>query len=165
MVSEKWVAEFERLANYVGYTVVALYMEGGIGFKNNLKYKIDAPLAPLDWYALIKYSQGYVGHKMHPVVISLHNANPFFSFDNFGIVKYKYFVNYKSSKIYHILEEAGLLKNRCTALGKFSYKEPDAKMVLDCLLNFDKANCQNFSDKQLSKYLSMMRDIEKAFTN
>lgn len=143
-VSEDWFDTFEQLANKAGYSAVALCMQSGIKFKNNLKYKIDIPLAPFDWYALIKYSQGYIGHKMHPIVISLHNANPFFSFDNFGIVRFKYFVNYKSSKIFHILNEAGLLKNRCTALGRFSYKEPaPPEMVLDCILNFDKKSVKN----------------------
>lgn len=158
-----WVSHFEQMAQEAGFTTVALCMDGGISFKNNLKYEIDAPLAILDWYALIKYSQGYVGYRMHPVVVSLHNANPFFCFDNYGIVKYKYFVNYKSSKIYHIVNEAGLLKNRCTALGKSGFKEPSPEMVLDCILNFDREKCQAFSDKQLSKYLNMMNEIEKVF--
>ena len=161
-VSEQWVAKFDQLAQKSGYTTVAMY-NGSIGFKNNLKYNIDIPLAILDWYALIKYSQGYVGHRMHPIIISLHNAIPFFSFDTNGLVKYKYFVNLKSSKIYHILKDADFLPNRCNASARLSYKEPSPEMVFEHIMNFDREKCQKFSDKQLSKYLNMMNEIENTF--
>jgi len=160
--SEHWVEDFEKLAQKAGCATVSLYMDGDIAFKKKVKYTIDMPLATLDWYALIKYSQGYVGYKMHAIVTSLHNANPFYSFDEYGIVKLKYFVNNKSSKIYHILKDADLLINRCTALGR-SFKAPSPEIVLDCILNFDKIKCQNFSDKQLTKYLNMMNKIEDVF--
>lgn len=38
---------------------------------------ISIPLNPIDWYALIKYSKGYIGERMHPIVVSLHNSVPF----------------------------------------------------------------------------------------
>jgi hypothetical protein len=163
VVSEEWLTNFEKAAEKAGCASVALCMPEGIGFKNNLKYKIDTPLCPLDWYALIKYSQGYIGHNMHPIVVSLHNANPFFSFDNYGIVKYKYYVNTESSKIYHILKEAGLLKYRCSALGRLQYQEPSYEMVLDCILHFDRDTSKKFSNKYLARYLNMMKEIENVF--
>ncbi len=161
VVSEKWIDRFEELAKESDCATVALCMPEGIGFKNNLKYNIDVPLCPLHWYALIKYSQGYIGHNMHPIIVSLHNAIPFFSFDNYGIVQFKYFVNSRSSKIFHILKEAGFQEYRCSALGKLGYKEPAPKMVLDHILNFDKEACREFSDKYFERYIKMMKEIEK----
>lgn len=40
-------------------------------------YEISLPLSPIDWYALIKYSSGYIGNNMHPIVVSLHNQISF----------------------------------------------------------------------------------------
>jgi uncharacterized protein (DUF3820 family) len=51
------------------------------------KYKIDLPLPTLDWYYLIKYSKGYIGELMHPIIVSLHNNIPFFCFDQYGVTK------------------------------------------------------------------------------
>ncbi len=164
-VSTEWLNKFEALAKKAEYASVALCFPGGIGFNHHLKYKIDTPLSPLDWYALIKYSQGYIGHKMHPIVISIHNGTPFYSFDNYGIVKYKYFVNSKSSKIFHILKESDLLKNRCIATGRLSYKEPSPEIVLNSILHFEKNKCIKFSEKYLSKYLVMMKAIEDTLNN
>jgi hypothetical protein len=50
---------------------------------------------------------------MHPIVVSLHNAVPFFCFDEYGTFKKTLWVLRKkyipsSSKTYHILNKAGL---------------------------------------------------------
>lgn len=66
------------------------------------------PIDPMDWYCLIKYSHAYIGVLMHPIIVALHNAIPFFSFDQYGI-RMGLYKNYKSSKTYHILREANLL--------------------------------------------------------
>jgi hypothetical protein len=165
IVSKKWLETFEKLAGQNGIACVAMCIQGGIRFDNNLRYKIDIPLCPLDWYTLIKYSCGYVGHNMHPIVVSIHNVVPFFSFDNYGIVKCKYSVNSESSKIFHILKEANMLKYRCTAAGRFSYKEPSPEMVFDRILNFERSVCDEFSNKYLSKYLKTMKSVEAVFVS
>lgn len=77
---------------------------------------ISIPLNPIDWYALIKYSKGYIGERMHPIVVSLHNSVPFYCFDEYGIKTFegnwfqrKY--NKETSKTYLIVKRAGLLEN------------------------------------------------------
>jgi hypothetical protein len=145
-----------------GYKPVYLTAPGGIIF-NNVPFKVIAPpLSPIDWYALIKYSSGYIGENMHPIIVALHNAVPFFSFDSYGIVKYKYQVNEKSSKIYHILDKAGFLYNRTTTLGK-NYIFPDVSKVLEAVRNFDRAKCENFSEKQSIEYNKMMKSLTNNF--
>ena len=53
----------------------------------NTKYSVSLPLPTLDWYYLIKYSQGYIGELMHPIIVSLHNSVPFYCFDQYGTFK------------------------------------------------------------------------------
>lgn len=163
-VSLKWLEEFKLLAKHQGITCVALPFPQGMKFQHCLDYEIPSPLLPLDWYALIKYSQGYIGHNMHPIVVSLHNANPFFSFDNYGRKRLNGFLsNDQSSKIKHIIKSAGLNDWRVTCLRR-SFTAPAPEFVLDKLLNFDKDNVLNFSQSYLQKYEVMMSNILKAFT-
>lgn len=159
----KWISEFDLIAKRNGFVCVALPFPQGLLFKHNLEYSISEPLAPIDWYALIKYSSGYVGHNMHPIVVSLHNNIPFFSFDNYGLSKYRgMYVDETSSKIYHILSVAGFLKNRISCV-KADYNAPDVFDVWNALMNFDKAKCSEFSNSYYSLYVKMMNDILNAF--
>ena len=56
--------------------------EGLVDF--GLTNKIELPLNPMDWYALLIHSEGYIGTRMHPIIVCLHNSVPFFSFDGNG---------------------------------------------------------------------------------
>ena len=158
-VSREWQEEFKNIANQHGILSVALPFPQGVKFKHCLDYEIQSPLLPLDWYALIKYSQGYIGHNMHPIVVSLHNANPFFAFDNYGIKKFNglYSDDY-SSKIKHILSLAGLENNRISCIRR-SFTPPTPQFVFNNLLNFDKQKAQKFADEYLAKYETMMSNI------
>lgn len=157
-VSKNWVKEFEVLANEKGITCVALPFPKGMLFDNDLEKRIDLPLSPLEWYALIKYSEGYVGHNMHPIIVSLHNSVPFFSFDNYGIINFRCFVNQKSSKIYHILKKAGFLSNRVSSAGDF-FSCPSAKEVFDKIVSFDRIKCSQFVQSYYKEYEQMMRNL------
>lgn len=162
-VSLKWLEEFKVHAEQQGLTCVALPFPQGMKFKHCLDYEIPSPLLPLDWYALIKYSQGYIGHNMHPIVVSLHNANPFFAFDNYGIKKLNGFYSSDySSKIKHILSLADLEENRISCVNR-SFIAPDPKYVLDKVVNFDTNKAQQFSTLYLKKYENMMFNIFKSF--
>lgn len=157
-VNNEWVDNFEKLANKKGYECVALPFPQGLLFNNSLKKQINLPLDPLEWYALIKYSKGYVGHNMHPIVISLHNAVPFFCFDNWGTVKFNLTVNEKTSKIYHLLSEAGFLDYRITNIGRLK-KIPTPQYVFDRIMSFDAVKAQSFSQLYLRNYNIMMQNI------
>ncbi len=158
VVDKRWLKGIERIAEKTGSSVVILTMPGGIIFRNPPLKTIGPPLPPLDWYGLIKYSSGYIGENMHPIVVSLHNVVPFFSFDNYGIIRYKYFVQEKSSKIYDLLSIAGFLENRVTTLGKY-YKMPEPHFVMDRLAGFDIERCRSFSYIQQENYRKMMEKI------
>ncbi len=158
-VSRQWVSSFEQLTKREGYACAALAMPGGVKFANDLPHQLDVPLDPLDWYCLIKYSSGYIGEKMHPIIVSLHNNVPFFCFDHYGILRGKIFLNQKASKIHHILNEANLLENRMQIARKMTYKEPAPEDILYRLIHFDSESCSEFSQKMLYSYKVMMKTI------
>ncbi len=158
-VSRQWISSFEQHAKKEGFSCAALAMPGGVKFENDLPYKIDVPLDPLDWYCLIKYSSGYVGEKMHPIIVALHNNVPFFCFDHYGILRSKVFLNQKASKIHHILGAANLLNNRLQIARKLTYKQPDPRDIFIKLISFDKEACAEFSLKMLYNYKVMMKTM------
>lgn len=163
-VNSCWLNRFLDIAHRNGYICATLPFPHGTLFKENVDVKIDIPLSPLDWYALIKYSSGYVGHNMHPIVIAIHNTVPFYSFDNYGISYFRVFVNKASSKIYHILSLAGFLDNRHCDVNLLK-KVPSAELVFERLISFDKRKCLNFAKSYYDKYLNMMEAIEKCIIN
>lgn len=157
-VSEDWLAEFESKANAVGIDCVALPFPAGMKFNNSLKNRIELPLSPMEWYCLIKYSKGYVGHNMHPIVVSLHNANPFYSFDNYGRRVNKHFVDESTSKIKHILTKADMLDYRSSCCNN-GIVPPEPEFVLNKLITFDYDKTSIFSQRQTEAYKDTMNEI------
>lgn len=93
----------------IGYACVAFPISTGIKFKHPFDYEIKCPLEPLDWYSLIKNSKAYIGCNMHPIVVSLHNAVPCFSFDDYlNLNFWGTPIVDGSSKIAHIMGVFGL---------------------------------------------------------
>lgn len=158
-VSNEWVQKFDEISRTKGYHCVALPMPGGVNFENSLDYRIELPLNPLDWYCLIKYSSGYIGEKMHPLIVSMHNNVPIFSFDNYGILTLKLFINHKSSKIYQILEKANMLKNRVSVLRKISYGPPKPEIIHKIMEQYNFAVGKKFSEQMLQEYILMMDQL------
>ncbi len=162
-VSTQWISQFQSLSHEHGIDCIALPFPQGMQFQHTLSYEIPSPLLPLDWYALIKYSQGYIGHNMHPIVVSLHNANPFFSFDNYGIKKLNgFYTNDYSSKIKHILHLADLDSYRVTCISR-NFTPPTPTFVLNKILNFPAAQTRTFATNYYRQYQNMMQDILKSF--
>ena len=150
----QWLEEFQKMAKLNNIACVALPFPQGLLFNHNLDYEISSPLTPLDWYALIKYSKGYIGHNMHPIVVCLHNNIPFFSFDNYGLKRFRgLFLNEQTSKIYHILNEAKLLEYRISCLKK-DFIRPSAEFVFNKIVNF--TGSENFSKLYYDRYIDMM---------
>ena len=130
-----------------------------------LKFKVRLPLSPLDWYALIKYSQGSIGERMHPIVVCLHNAVPFFCFDEYGTFKKTLFGLRKkyipsSSKTFHILEKAGLNEWMYSYLCEKA-RLPGPEAVVQKFLRFPGSKCRDFSEKTQSFYNESMMGILK----
>lgn len=127
--------------------------------------KIPLPLNPLDWYALIKYAKGYIGERMHPIVVSLHNSVPFYCFDEYGI---KTFVgrgfrrryNQETSKTFLIVKRAGFIDNLSSY--HTSNTLPPASVVVKRILDFDEEKCSNFSKEYQREYECCMENVLSA---
>ncbi len=140
-----------------GMEPVAFPMPEGC-FDFDIEKRIDLPLSPLEWYVLIQNAACYIGERMHPIVVSIHNATPFFCFDEYGIYKENIFgvrkYQAESSKTYLILKQTGLLDYL------YSYKSgeplPLASAVVDKVLKFDRNKCQLISKDFQSLYSESM---------
>lgn len=145
-----------------GFQPVALPMPEGI-FSADIQKSINLPLTPIDWYALIIYSKGYIGERMHPIIVCLHNAVPFFNFDEYGTMSRKSFFcskpvyNPNSSKTRLIVAEAGFLSNL------HSYQEistlPSPDTILHQIQNFDYDKCKEFSQSKTVLYKDAMSKL------
>lgn len=163
-VDQSWIDDMQTIAGHNGYICVKLPFSNKNGFGEYDK-KIELPLSPLDWFALIKYSGGYIGHNMHPIVVSIHTNTPFFSFDNYGLKRFNGLLpTDKSSKIKHILETAGLNDWRISCISK-RFQAPTAKVIFKKLMAFDKDKSKAFADTYYAKYLSMMDAIISSLTH
>jgi hypothetical protein len=158
-IDDTWMQAFEQKAKDRGYAVFALPLPEKL-ISYGLTKSIALPVSPLEWYSLIINSSGYIGQNMHPIVVSLHNANPFFSFDYYGLDK----VNDEddsSSKISHILKVAGLSDYRVSSVGQKVKISPD--FVLDKIQNFETKKSEEFRNLYLSRYKNMMEKIISKF--
>lgn len=159
--TSEYIATIANEVEKRGFQAVAFPMpEKLFGF--GLETKVELPLDPLDWYALILYSKGYIGERMHPIVVCLHNSIPFYCFDEYGIyarslwgLRKKYLTN--SSKTYLIVKEANLLPNL------YSYKSgeklPNASFVMDKIVYFPKEKCDSFAESYQSYYEECMQSV------
>lgn len=74
--SEDWIKKFFYCCNEKGLAVISLpYPQEENSL--NVDVNISLPISPIEWYNIIKYSVGYVGNNMHPIIVSIHNAVPF----------------------------------------------------------------------------------------
>lgn len=163
----EYIKSIAKCCEQRGFQPVALPMPEEL-FSAGIEKTIPLPLSPIEWYALIIHSKGYIGERMHPIVVCLHNAVPFFSFDEYGLSETvsahhgqsRY--NPLSSKTYQIISEADL----CDQI--FSYRSgnplPSPMSVVDRLLSFDQKKCQDFSIKMQQGYEAGMAHIVTSLT-
>lgn len=164
-VSNAYISSLIAGVKSVGAEPILLPMPEGHFFDSDEIKRINIPLNPIEWYALIKYSKGYIGERMHPIVVCIHNSIPFFCFDEYGIIK-KSLLNERtyikeSSKTYSITKKAGLEENL------FSYHQetefPQVREILDKLLNFDSIRCSSFAKRYQAEYNIAMNEILESF--
>lgn len=123
--------------------------------------KIELPLNPIYWYALIKYAQAYIGNNMHPIVISLHNAVPCYSIDNWGTTNFwGKRIDDGSSKVQDILGRYGLEANRSVITDGHCVVTADE--IFKALDAFDKNKVAEISRAQYERYAKMMDKCLKA---
>jgi hypothetical protein len=166
-VDAAWLQAFAKAAKENKYECAMLPMPKGHVFPEieGLR-QLPLPLSPLEWYGLIKYSSGYIGHNMHPMVVAMHNSVPFFIFDYYGVVYLRLFVNAKSSKIFDILEKAGMTHCRTRDVGLFC-RPPRPEAVLQSILALgaENAGLRAFGTSIQNEYDSMMAQIMEKITN
>ena len=146
-INASYVKELESELLKCGLQPIVLPMPEGV-FDFGIKKKIELPLSPLEWYVLIKYASAYIGERMHPIVVSIHNSTPFFCFDEYGICTkkilglYKHY-NRESSKIFSIVNKAELSDY------VYSYKSkgkmPTPNDVVKKLIDFPQNRCLSFA--------------------
>lgn len=156
-IQYSWLESIQRLFVNAGFECVAFPMPNGTVFKHPFRLEINTPLNPLDWYNIIKFSSAYIGENMHPIVVSLHNVVPFFSFDAYGKKIFRKFFIEKSSKVYDILDTFGFTEQRISIGKRITPEE-----VFYKILRFDKEKCRTKSDLMLQRYNQMMDEIIKA---
>lgn len=149
----KWLIELKKAINQRGLSLVLLPMPQGSDI-SEVDIKIPLPLNSIDWYFLIKYSKGYIGHNMHPIIVSIHNAIPFFSIDQHGKNLFSKFD--KSSKIYDLLSRVNLLNYRISAK---NILDIHPETIVDKLEKFDKAKLFEISEKLCNSYNQMMESL------
>lgn len=156
IVSENWITQINKLSHEYGFKTVNLAMpEGCLPIKCD--YIIDIPISPIDWYNIIKYSSGYIGQRMHPLIVAFHNLVPFYIFDHYAYKKGHR--QLESSKIYDLLERADFLNNYYNIKDK---SVPLPSKVIDSLLNIDKDKMQRFVKGYNTLYYEMMNEIIKS---
>lgn len=147
----EWYHELYNQLKKEGFQVVNLAMpEGCIDLPHDIK--IDVPLSPTDWYHIIRFSSGYIGQRMHPMIVAIHNNVPFYIFDHYVSKKQQL----ESSKIYDLLERSDLLRYYCNTKQK---EIPSPVSVTQNLLSFEKSKTIEFNKYYLSEYNKMMQTI------
>ncbi|MBO5625948.1 MAG: polysaccharide pyruvyl transferase family protein [Prevotella sp.] len=160
-VPQSWIDKFQELALKDGKECVLLPFSHADSF-GTLPHTVRLPLSPTDWYALIKHASAYVGYNMHPIVVALHNQVPFFSFDTYGTKRFNGLLSDdRSSKIRHLLSEAGFSDYRTSCLSRHP-QLPTPSAVYDLLTRFDTAKARLFAEAYGEKYRFMMQSILKS---
>ena len=152
-----WLSSFVDIVKKNALECVYLPMPDLFG-----EQTLQSPISPLEWYALIKYSAGYVGNNMHPIVIALHNSIPFYSFDQYGVFNLLGYRNEKASKTFDVLEKAEMLDYR-TPFMPIKKVLPSPEYVWKKITEFDTSKCSEFAKKQFDAYQNMMNNIVETF--
>lgn len=124
---------------------------------NNFKY-ITKAIPPDDWYCLIKYSAGYIGELMHPILVSLHNGTPIYAIDTYGFINHGKF-DYTSSKTYQILQDFNLTDNWFST--HIKQNTPTPNEVFSKIITFNRELCLQHASRKQHEYNLMMKDILK----
>lgn len=157
-ISSEWKKQVELELKKRGLTAYELPQANKTA-KNVLSHRLKFPIDPIEWYCLIKYSKGYIGELMHPVLCSLHNSIPLYVVDTYGFSKAEeaYGINPLSSKTYQIISRFGLLDNYCNVHKPSSIATPTD--VASKILNFDDGKCAQKAKLMLEAYNDMMTNI------
>ena len=151
-----WIEKINKLFKDRGVLLVELPRANNKE-KINIDRRLELPMNPLDWYYLIKYSFGYIGELMHPILVSLHNSVPIYAMDTYGFKGNNGSLDVKSSKTYQILNRFNLIDNYYNEL--LNEVNPTPEYVFQQIINFNVEECKKEAIKATDEYNSMMDDI------
>ncbi len=128
-----FVNELNNLTKKSGYELIELPRQTGRKLFD-IKH-VDTIMNPIEWYNMIRFSNGFIGQLMHPIVISIHNSVPFFCIDYYGRRKFRAtFIDYKTSKAYQIINQVEKVNCYKNIAGRFDMM-PSPKYVLESILS------------------------------
>lgn len=155
LFSDEWYENLYKQIKAKGFEVINLAMpEGCVNIPCDRK--IDTPLPPMDWYAIIKNAQGYIGQRMHPMIVAFNNLVPFFIFDHYAYKKGAQ--QLESSKIYDIVERAGMLSSYWNTQD-INKKDLEPASVVNAILAYDKKKAEKFITSYQELYIKTMTNI------
>lgn len=158
VLSLEQLSELDKEMKKEGKECVAFSIDGTYPYVHPFSYQIPLPLSPLEWFALIKYSSGYIGSNMHPIVSSLTNAVPCFSLDNWGATDFGgHKKDIGSSKVYDVLSQYGLTDYWCQI--NHDKCNIDVETIIEKLRVFPIEKTREISRKRLDHYNHMMQRI------
>lgn len=151
-----WFEKLQKELLKFELELVYLPMPQG-GRADGIKRAIELPLDPMDWYSIIKYSKGYIGNNMHPIIVSIHNIVPFFSIDIHGknYAKGKIQLT-KNSKETQLLTQLGLIKYHTSQM---LYKFYPISKIVENIVRFDYTQCAHASAEMKKKFNETMNTI------
>jgi hypothetical protein len=156
--SVEFLKELNEKFKMQGKECVAFNIDGAMAFNHPFAYETAAPISPLDWFALIKYSAGYIGCNMHPIVSALTCGVPCFSIDNWGSTNFwGRRIKDGSSKVQDVLSQYDIVDWRKPIENGFCDVSPQE--VVDRINAFPVDKVRTISAKRLEKYNQVMRKI------
>lgn len=162
VISKDEIAAIKKLFNDDGKEMVILPMPTGESYESVEDRRIEFPLSPVDWYALIKYSSGYIGSNMHPIVVCLHNAVPCYSLDIWGRTDFfNRKINDNSSKVKHIMNVFGVGNNYRTIDGNTCRVSPEE--IFWGIKTFPKSVVKEKASAYFNEYNEMMIKMLNSF--
>lgn len=153
---QEWADRLMKAAHADGLACVSLPMPQG-GCNSRFDIDVELPLDPMEWYAIIKYSCGYVGNNMHPIIVAMHNNVPFFSYNIHGKSILGGRIQFiKTSKEYDLLHKCGL-DEYLAPQPYIKYIAPER--VVQKLLSFNHDRCAVAITRLAQDYAEMMDSI------
>lgn len=160
--SQEWTNELIKNAHKNGISCVSIPMPLGKR-KSDFDVNIDSPIDPLEWYDIIRYSEGYIGNNMHPMIVAIHNAIPFFDFNIHGkYVFQKKIQVVSSSKEVDLLRRFDLQDYQIAQQRSFMVSP---KKVIEKLLTFNRDYCKQCATILQKDYVMMMNTILKGISH
>ena len=145
-----------------GEECVAFNIDGAMAYSHPFAYETPGPISPLYWFALIKYSAGYIGSNMHPIVSALTCGVPCFSIDNWGRTNFwGKKIKDGSSKVQDVLSQYCIVDWR-KAIDDGKCDVSPQEMV-DRISAFPVGKVRAISEQRLELYNQVMQKILSSF--